>query len=133
MMAEAPPSLNTQRASSDGFCILITPLTISAPVFDVCLSTTRKEGSGKESHAGFSIFVNESAQHVLSAYVQGHQVSGRWRCAPGRRSKADPSMRPLLVVMVDVGPKDAFKVPSAEDDRPVKAFGPKRPPYGVHG
>ena len=67
--------------------------------------------------------MNETAQHVLSAYVQGHQVSDRWRCAPGRRSKADPSMRRLFVVMIDVGPKDMFKVPSAEDDRPVKAFG----------
>src|SRR6266568_1227691 len=36
-------------------------------------------------------------------------------------------MWPGLVVMIDVGPQGSLKMSSSEDERPIQAFGPKRP------
>jgi hypothetical protein len=56
------------------------------------------------------------------------QVTDRWRCVPHRRSKADPSMGPRLVVMIGVGPKGTLKVSLAEHEGPVQALSPNGSP-----
>jgi hypothetical protein len=70
------------------------------------------------------VLVNKLAQHVPSANSRGPEVTQPWRQVPDRRLKIEPAMEPSLVVVLDVGPKDAFQVSSAEDQGPVQALGP---------
>src|SRR6266508_7025656 len=78
-----------------------------------------------------SVLVNEPAQHVAPANACGPQVAGCCRRVTDRRPKVKPPMRPSLVVMRDVGPKDPLQVSSLEDQGAVQALGSDRahPPF----
>jgi hypothetical protein len=81
---------------------------------------------GTETQAAMR-YVDEAAQHVPPANVRGHQVTRRRPLAPDGRLKPESAMRPRLVVVPDVSPKDAVEVSSAEDEGPVQALGSDRP------
>jgi hypothetical protein len=69
------------------------------------------------------VFMDETAQRVPPVNFRRPQVIDRWPWVTDRRPKVKPAMRPRLVVMPNVGPKDALKVSSADDERPIQAFG----------
>jgi len=68
------------------------------------------------------VFVDETAQHVPPVNFRGPQVIDRWPWVSARRPKIKPAMRPRLVVVPYVGAKDALKVSSADDERPIQAL-----------
>ena len=70
-----------------------------------------------------AVLADETAHQVPPPNVGGPQVTLRKRWVPDRRPKVKPAMGSGLVVVRDVGPKDAFKVSSAEDEGPVQALG----------
>jgi hypothetical protein len=78
-----------------------------------------------------AVLVDETAHHVPPPNVGGPQVTHHQRWVPDRRPKVKPAMGSGLVVVRDVGLKDAFKVSSAEDEGPVQAFGPDGAPPTV--
>jgi hypothetical protein len=59
------------------------------------------------------VLVDETAQYVAASNVCGAQVTRRWRQVLDRRPKIESPMRSRLVVVRDVGAKDAVQV-SAE-------------------
>jgi hypothetical protein len=61
--------------------------------------------------------MDETTQRVPPVNLRRPQVIDRWPWVPDRRPKVKPAMRPRLVVMPNVGPKDALKVSSADDER----------------
>jgi len=85
------------------------------------------------------VFVDETAQQRPLVNFRGPQVIDRWPWVPARLPKVQPAMRPRLVVVPNVGAKDALKVSSADDERPIQAFGTDgaHPPFaervGVRG
>jgi len=85
------------------------------------------------------VFVDETAQQRPLVNFRGPQVIDRWPWVSARRPKVQPAMRPRLVVVPNVGAKDALKVSSADDERPIQAFGTDgaHPPFaervGVRG
>jgi len=62
----------------------------------------------------------EKATETVAAVDRAHMRFFLWLVGGGR-AKFKGTMRPLAVVMVDVGAEHAFEVASVEDQQPVEA------------
>jgi hypothetical protein len=81
---------------------------------------------GKETHAATRYSWMRPPNTSRRRTFAVAQVTHRWRRVLDRRSKIEPTMRPSLVVMGDVGPEDPLEVSSAKDQGPVEALGADR-------
>src|SRR5919201_7109777 len=82
---------------------------------------------------GELVFVQQSTEPVVpTEAIEPQSVICRrcfvfWRCVRERWPLAEGTMRPMRVVVLDVGAQDVLKLAAADDQQPVQALPPQAP------